>query len=276
MNRQPTPANILDNILTTDVAPDRTALRSRLRWDYAQVAPVDRKAVEDAAVDILANGQRVQQVMQQSSVAIGERLLVVKRLLEHGQFSDWCDTEFGMSQRTAQNLMNIGRTFDGTSAEISFLTDSVLALLAAPSTPEPARQQAIDEAQAAGKSPSVQRTKEIIAEHKPQPARPSAITHQQSPISNPAPPIDAPLPAWAQEEPVNAYHAFPVPDGRVAAARSLMALYGAAIDSEEQYGELTGRFSDTLGVKRDLTNMIAHLADLIAAIEHPEEVTPDA
>ena len=76
MNRQPTPANILDNILTTDVAPDRTALRSRLRWDYAQVAPVDRKAVEDAAVDILANGQRVQQVMQQSSVAIGERLLV--------------------------------------------------------------------------------------------------------------------------------------------------------------------------------------------------------
>ena len=61
-----------------------------------------------------------------------------------------------------------------------------------------------------------------------------------------------------------------------AAARHLMALYGGVIDSEEQYGELTGRFSDTLGVKRDLTNMIAHLADLIAAIEHPEEVTPDA
>ena len=102
----------------------------------------------------------------------------------------------------------------------------------------------------------------------------SAISNQQSPISNPAP-----LPAWAQEKPappVNAYDAFPVPDGRVAAARHLMALYGAVIDSEEQYGELTGRFSDTLGVKRDLTNMIAHLADLIAAIEHPEEVTPDA
>ena len=105
----------------------------------------------------------------------------------------------------------------------------------------------------------------------------SAISNQQSPISNPAPVvIDAPLPEWAQEKPVNAYDAFPVPDGRVAAARHLMALYVAVIDSEEQYGELTGRFSDTLAMKRELTHMIAHLADLIAAIEHPEEVTPDA
>lgn len=111
----------------------------------------------------------------------------------------------------------------------------------------------------------------------------SAISNPQSPISNPAPvavdalpPIDAPLPAWAQEEPVNAYDALTVPDGRVAAARHLMALYGAVIDSEEQYGSLTGRFSDTLAMKRELTHMIAHLADLIAAIEHPEEVTPDA
>ena len=109
--------------------------------------------------------------------------------------------------------------------------------------------------------------------------RQERISNQQSPINNPAPVADAELPKWAQEEPapaVNAYDALTLPDGRIPAARHLMALYGAVIDSEEQYGELTGRFSDTLGVKRDLTNMIAHLADLIAAIEHPEEVTPDA
>ena len=42
MSRQPTPANILADVLTADVAtPDRTALRNRLRWDYSQVAPVD-------------------------------------------------------------------------------------------------------------------------------------------------------------------------------------------------------------------------------------------
>ncbi len=100
----------------------------------------------------------------------------------------------------------------------------------------------------------------------------SAITHQQSRPARRRPAASM----GAGRSRVNAYDAFPVPDGRVAAARHLMALYGAVIDSEEQYGSLTGRFSDTLGVKRDLTNMIAHLADLIAAIEHPEEVTPDA
>lgn len=165
MNRQPTPANILDNVLTADVAPDRTALRSRLRWDYAQVAPVDRKAVEDAAVDILANGQRA----MESASAAGQRLIEAKRILSHGQFGDWIETEFGMTQRMAQMWMNIARTFDGKSEIISLFSETAVALLAAPSTPEPARQQAIAEAQATGKSPSVQRTKDIIAEHKPAP-----------------------------------------------------------------------------------------------------------
>ena len=289
MNRQPTPANILDAVLTTDATgPDRTALRARLRWDYSQVAPVDRRTVEDAAVDILANGQR----MQESTVAIGERLIAVKRLLEHGQFGDWCVTEFGMSTRTAQNLMNIARTFDGKSAEISLLSDSSLALLAAPSTPEPARQQAIDEAQQTGKSPSVQRTKEIIAEH-----RPSAISNQQSPISNsptPAtpkqfaaavksatwtgtqpdilPPTNAPLPAWA-DEPAPRPSPLAPPDERLQPAQRLRALYQAVIDSDDEYGALTGRFSDTLAVKRDLSAMIGHLDFLINAITHPEEVS---
>lgn len=168
MTRQPTPANILDNVLTADVAPDRTALRSRLRWDYAQVAPVDRKAVEDAAVDILANGQR----MQQSAVAVGERLIAVKRLLGHGQFGDWCQTEFSMSQKTAENLMNVAREFGDKIETVSIFTNSAMYLLAAPSTPEPARQQAIAEAQATGKSPTKERVREIIAEHKPGPAVP--------------------------------------------------------------------------------------------------------
>jgi len=300
MTRQPTPANILDKVLTADVLPDRTVLRGRLRWDYSQVAPVDRKAVEDAAVDILANGQR----MQSSVIEIGSRLIEVKRLLDHGQFGEWCDTEFGMSERTAQSWMNIARTFAGKSAEISLLSDSSLALLAAPSTPEPARQEAIAEAQATGRSPSVQRTKEIIAQHKPGPVPApiptptakeygaavqdrSAISNQQSPISNPAAvTVDAePAPRirgynvlddYALRDmpaPANAYEAMAVPDGRISAARHLMALYGAVIDSEEQYGELTGRFSDTLTVKRELTHMITHLSDLITIIEHPEEVT---
>lgn len=282
MTRQPTPA-ILDAVLVADATgPDRTALRARLRWDYSQVAPVDRRQVEEAAIDILANGQR----MQESTVAIGERLIAVKRLLEHGQFGDWCVTEFGMSTRTAQNLMNIARTFDGKSAEISLLSDSSLALLAAPSTPEPARQQAIDEAQSTGKSPSVQRTKEIIAEHKPQPSTPrqfaAAVKSATWTGTQPdiLPPTNAPLPSWAEEpaqSATNAYAAFPMDeDGRIPAARALINLYRSVIASEDQYGALTGRFSDTLAMKRELTALIGHLEHLITIIEHPEEEPPDA
>ncbi|MCB0057017.1 MAG: DUF3102 domain-containing protein [Caldilineaceae bacterium] len=301
MSRQPTPANILADVLTADVAtPDRTALRNRLRWDYSQVAPVDRKAVEDAAVDILANGQR----MQQSVIAIGERLIAVKRLLDHGQFGDWCDTEFSMSIRTAQNLMNVAREFSGKNETVSLLTDSAMYLLAAPSTPPAAREQAIDEAQATGKSPTKERVREIIAEHKPGPAlQPipaptdkeySAAVQAAQParpvysaISNPDPVVAAnaaaatvqiieydaaaPLPSWADEPAPTHYTATQPHDERIGRAQRLMALYGAVIDSEEEYGQLTGRFSDTLAMKRELTHMISHLSDLIAIIQRPEE-----
>lgn len=301
MSRQPTPANILADVLTADVAtPDRTALRNRLRWDYSQVAPVDRKAVEDAAVDILANGQR----MQQSVIAIGERLIAVKRLLDHGQFGDWCDTEFSMSIRTAQNLMNVAREFSGKNETVSLLTDSAMYLLAAPSTPPAAREQAIDEAQATGKSPTKERVREIIAEHKPGPVvqpitTPTASEYSAavqasqparpvySAISNPDPVVAAnaaaatvqiieydaaaPLPSWADEPAPTHYTATQPHDERIGRAQRLMALYGAVIDSEEEYGQLTGRFSDTLAMKRELTHMISHLSDLIAIIQRPEE-----
>lgn len=208
MSRQPTPANILADVLTADVAtPDRTALRNRLRWDYSQVAPVDRKAVEDAAVDILANGQR----MQQSVIAIGERLIAVKRLLDHGQFGDWCDTEFSMSIRTAQNLMNVAREFSGKNETVSLLTDSAMYLLAAPSTPPAAREQAIDEAQATGKSPTKERVREIIAEHKPGPVVQPITTPTASEYSaavqaaQPARPVYSalhtpPVPGWDDDD----------------------------------------------------------------------------
>ena len=371
MTRQPTPANILDAVLTADEpAVDRLALRRRLRWDYSQVSPTDRKQVEDAAVDILANGQR----LQQSAVAIGERLIGVKRFLPHGLFGDWCATEFHMSQKTAENMMNVAREFGDKIETVSILTDSAMYMLAAPSTPEPARQQAIEEAQATGKSPTKSRVREIIAEHKPQPARqrisyaklciliedeiaptcdlytvdrrwladhiedrlhqrdmtadadeiatairdtaeelrqrdqrerrlataraaaeeadrqrqPQPATPKEFAAAVKAatwgdrtavdilPPTDAPLPQWADEPTPTHYTARQPHDDRLQPAQRLRALYQAVIDSDDQYGNLTGRFSDTLAVKRDLENMIGHLDFLINAITHPEEATTDA
>jgi hypothetical protein len=296
-------------------------------------------------VDIIANGQQ----MQESAVAIGERLIDVKQRLEHGQFGDWCATEFGMSQRTAQNLMNVARTFAGKSETVSLLSDSALYLLAAPSTPEPARAEVIEETQATGKSPTKQRVREIIAKHKPA-AQPELRTISYADLSimiedeiaptcdlatvdrdwlyqyildrlrqrnmtAPADMIarvvgetayelqqkeererrlsaareaaaqldlardgDRPLPAWVDGEPdmsaagVVVLPPAPAPaiDDRIPVARRLILLYQEIIATEDQYGMLTGRFADTLAVKRGLVAMIGHLESLIAAIEHPE------
>lgn len=88
-----------------------------------------------------------------------------------------------------------------------------------------------------------------------------------------------PLPSWVNGEPdtsaagVVVLQSVPAPaiDDRIPAALRLISLYREVIDTEEVYGTLTGRFADTLAVKRGLTAMIGHLESLIAAIEHPEE-----
>ena len=73
--------------------------------------------------------------------------------------------------------------------------------------------------------------------------------------------------------PANAYDALAVPDGRISAARALIAMYREVIATEQQYGDLTGHFSDWLAPKRELSAMIGQLEHLIAIIEHPEEVS---
>ena len=91
---------------------------------------------------------------QESLLTIGQHLVEVKDVLEHGQFSDWCQTEFDMSQRTAQRMMQVAEVFGGKNDTVSLLTDTAMYLLSAPSTPEPAREQVIQEAQTTGKSPT--------------------------------------------------------------------------------------------------------------------------
>src|SRR5690606_32619220 len=90
------------------------------------------------------------------------------------------------------------------------------------------------------------------------------------------PPSSAPLPEWAEEEPAPVYDVVEYPDDRVPAARALISLYRSVLASEEQFGDLTGRYSALLAVKRELEIMISQLAHLIADIEHPEEEPPAA
>jgi len=137
---------------------ERKQVRTQLQWDYGQVPALHRRAVEDAAVEILVSGRK----MQQSVLVIGQRLSEVKRLLDHGQFGDWCEREFAMNVRTAQRMMSVAANLDGKSDKLSHLGTSVLYLIGADSTPEPVREAVIAQAEASGRSPSVAEVRKSI------------------------------------------------------------------------------------------------------------------
>lgn len=155
--RRATP-DILGDVLSAEPGENRLEIRRQLRWDYGQVAQVHRKAVEDAAVDIAVAGRR----MASNVVQIGQRLNEVKKLLEHGLFTDWCEVEFGMNIRTAQRWMSVAETLGDKSDKLSHLGSSVLYLLAADSTPEAVREAVIEEAASTGRAPAVAEVRQAI------------------------------------------------------------------------------------------------------------------
>lgn len=159
--RPPTP-DIMADVLGP-MQDDVTQIRTQLRYDYSLIPAEQRESVQAAAVDIVRAGRRAQDDLMR----IGQRLLGVKETLEHGQFEDWCATEFQMSVRTARNMMNVARTFTDKTETVSVLSDSVMYLLAAPSTPEAARVEVIEQARAAGKSPTKIEVQETIRKYQP-------------------------------------------------------------------------------------------------------------
>jgi Protein of unknown function (DUF3102) len=84
-------------------------------------------------------------------VEIGRRLTECQRLVQHGDWLDWLETEFGWSDRTALNFM---RVYDMAVKSEKFsdlnLPISALYLLAAPSTPADVADEIIERAAAGG------------------------------------------------------------------------------------------------------------------------------
>jgi hypothetical protein len=77
-------------------------------------------------------------------IEIGRDLLAVRADLDHGQFGPWLRSEFGWTERTARNFMTVAECFGKTEIISDLQIEPTAAyLLAAPSTPENARQAAI-------------------------------------------------------------------------------------------------------------------------------------
>ncbi len=98
-------------------------------------------------------------------IEVGNDLLNVKEALPHGKFGEWLKKEFGWAERSAQNFMAVAQAFGPKTEMISDLTIQPTAayLLAAPSAPGEALQQAIERAEA-GEEITSAVAKRILAE----------------------------------------------------------------------------------------------------------------
>lgn len=100
----------------------------------------------------------------QDIIEIGENLIEVKERLGHGHFGTWLESEFGWSQYTAINFMRVADKFRNFP-NLDDVAPSALYLLAAPSTPDEARQEAIERARN-GEVITHQTVKTILGIHK--------------------------------------------------------------------------------------------------------------
>jgi hypothetical protein len=136
--------------------PARTPA-STATFDYASLPP-------DIANDLKAAAARVRERMRTSILETGRELLVIKaKLVGRGEFGRWLAAEFGLRERTAENLMNAARLAENSTPEIiSGMQPTVLYLLGAPSTPETVRKDALCRA-ACGERITVRGIKELIS-----------------------------------------------------------------------------------------------------------------
>ena len=138
---------------------------------------IEAKVAEQARSSAESIRQKVKKSIE-DIIGIGNDLLAVKEALPHGQFVPWLQAEFGWAERTARNFMSVAEQF-GKSANFADLPiqPSAAYLLAAPSTPDEARQAALERAEA-GEQITTSIAKEILAEarKKKRPKRRKAVS----------------------------------------------------------------------------------------------------
>ena len=96
---------------------------------------------------------------------VGQKLAEVKRQLKHGQFRNWLKTEFNWSVSSATKFMQVSEQFKNVNFTHFNFATSALYVLAAPSTPETAREHALQLA-SRGENITYSLAKLIVKHHK--------------------------------------------------------------------------------------------------------------
>lgn len=131
-------------------------------FDYTALDTETRIVVQQRTTEIKALMKRA----ATDIIEIGQKLIEVKARLGHGYFGGWLRSEFDWHQNTAGNFMRVAEKFTNF-VNLDGIAPSALYLLAAPSTPDSARQEAIERAET-GEKITYSRATEIVTDHKGQ------------------------------------------------------------------------------------------------------------
>ena len=142
-------------------------MRTELTTLYTELDTETRVFVRQKADEIRSHMRRTAQELWEA----GEKLAQVQDALAHygtGTFTAWIENELGLSTSMAYRLLNVYHNIDFPKLGKTNIGPSALYLLAAPSTPEPARQEALARAQD-GETITVSAARAIIQEHTTEP-----------------------------------------------------------------------------------------------------------
>ena len=155
------------------------SLKAWKKFDYTALDTSTSQFVQQQTGEIRGLMKRT----VESIFEIGQRLIVVKERLGHGRFGSWLETEFEWSQDTASNFINVAKKFGNLPNFSEFdMAASALYMLAAPSTPDAARDEALARAKA-GESITYKAAKNIKQKYTSAAKLESALKQEIQPIS---------------------------------------------------------------------------------------------
>lgn len=135
------------------------AVARKSDFDYSGLPAETRIVVQQRTSEIRSLMKRT----ASDIIEIGQKLIEVKDQLGHGKFGAWLEAEFAWSDRTAQKFMRVADSFKSEPGS-DLIPPKALYLLSAPSTPEAAREEAVDRAES-GEQITPGKAREIREKH---------------------------------------------------------------------------------------------------------------
>ena len=93
------------------------------------------KAENNLPTDLISLTAEIKFYVQQwgqNTIEIGKRLITAKKLVAQGEWLNWLDSNFNLTERTAQNFMRIAERFGKTKSISDLNSTQMIAMLALP------------------------------------------------------------------------------------------------------------------------------------------------